>query len=139
MLNKFQQTNVSGPQNKKMNKAQPAVVKKAQNPENPIKSTQNNNNNSQLQKTANFGGNSIQNNNNSSQLQKTANFGGNNSFSNNMTTPKKSLPSSGIKPTLPQESNLVSDQKEGRSLAEHRGIQRGHLLYTRAVEKQKIR
>ena len=119
MLNKFQQTNVSGPQNKKMNKAQPAVVKKAQNPENPIKSTQNNNNNSQL--------------------QKTANFGGNNSFSNNMTTPKKSLQSSGIKPTLPQESNLVSDQKEGRSLAEHRGIQRGHLLYTRAVEKQKIR
>ena len=122
-----------------MNKAQPVVLKKAENQENPIKSAQNTNNSSQLQKTANLGGNSTQNNNNSSQLQKTANFGGNNSFSNNMTTPKKSLQSSGIKPTLPQESNLVSDQKDVRSSAEHRGIQRGHLLYTRAVEKQKIR
>lgn len=122
-----------------MNKAQPAGFKKAENPEHSIKSSQNNKNISQLQKSANFGENNNQNNNNSSQLQKTANFGGNNSFSNNMTTPKKSLPSSGVKPTLPQESNLVSNQKDIRSSLEHRGIQRGHLLYTRAVEKQKIR
>ena len=116
MLNKFQ-TNASGPQNKKLNKA-PMSLKKTENPENIIKTNQNNS---------------------SSQLQKTANFGGNNSYSNNMTTPQKSLPNSGAKLSLAQDSILHSDQKNLRSQAEHRGVQRGFLLYTKAVEKQKMR
>ena len=83
---------------------------------------------------------------NTNSMQKTANFGGNNVFNNKINTPKKNttIDSQNHTNSIKKDQTQLfsSDQKIVTDSAKKnldRGMQRGYLLYTKAIEKQKMR